>query len=123
MRASPTLHHHVRWEPMIDPHPDLPGGVLPADLALSELRYRRLFESARDGVLIIDPATRKIIEANPFMSELLGYSRDELVGRELFEIGLMKDETASRAAFAELQTQGYIRYEDLPLKTKSGESR
>jgi len=86
----------------------------------SEIRYRRLFEAARDGILILDPTTRKITEANPFMSELLGYSHRELLGKELWEIGLLKDEAASRAAVRELQTKRFIRYEDLPLQTKAG---
>ena len=86
----------------------------------SEIRYRRLFEAARDGILILDPGTREITDANPFMSELLGYSREELLGKELWEIGLLKDEEASRAAFRELQEKQFIRYEDLPLQTKSG---
>ncbi len=94
-----------------------------AEMRRSELRYRRLFEAAKDGVLIIDPATRKILDANPFMIELLGYTREELLGKELFEVGLLKDEKASRAAFRELQQMGVIRYEDLPLQTKRGERR
>ena len=44
----------------------------PARMRASEIRYRRLFEAARDGILILDPSTRKITDANPFMSELLG---------------------------------------------------
>jgi PAS domain S-box-containing protein len=91
-----------------------------ATLLASEIRYRRLFEAARDGILILDPGTRKITDANPFMSELLGYPREELLGKELWEIGLLKDEAASRAAFHELQTNHFIRYEDLPLQTKAG---
>jgi PAS domain S-box-containing protein len=87
------------------------------------VRYRRLFESAKDGVLLIDPKTRRIVDANPFMTQLLGYAHDELSGKELFEIGLLKDADASRDAFHELQESGSIRYEDLELKTKSGERR
>ncbi|MFL5588422.1 MAG: PAS domain S-box protein [Ktedonobacteraceae bacterium] len=92
-------------------------------LRISETRYRRLFEAARDGVLILDPRTRKILDANPFMEELLGYTREELIGKELFEIGLHKDEQANQDAFRKLQENHYIRYEDLPLKTKRGERR
>ena len=89
----------------------------------SEIRYRRLFEAARDGILILDPGTRKITDANPFMSELLGYPHVELLGKELWEIGLLKDEEDSRAAFRELQEKQFIRYEDLPLQTKAGRRR
>jgi two-component system, chemotaxis family, CheB/CheR fusion protein len=92
-------------------------------MRLSELRYRRLFEASQDGVLVIDPDTRKILDANPFIAGLLGYSREELLGKELFEIGLLKDEAASRMAFEELHREGFIRYEDLPLETKSGRRR
>jgi PAS domain S-box-containing protein len=91
-----------------------------AAVADSELRYRRLFETAHDGILIVDPDTRKIIDVNPFLVRFLGYSHAEFMGRELFEIGLLKDEAASQAAFRELRTNGSIRYEDLPLETKAG---
>lgn len=94
-----------------------------AEMRHSELRYRRLFEASRDGVLLVNPETRKIMDANPFMSELLGYSHKELVGKELFEIGLLKDEAASQAAFKELQKKGYIRYENLPLETQNNQRR
>jgi PAS domain S-box-containing protein len=92
-------------------------------LRASEIRYRRLFEAARDGILMLDPGTRKITDANPFMSELLGYPHEELMGKELWEIGLLKDEEHSRAAFGELQEKQFIRYEDLPLQTKAGTRR
>src|SRR5882672_7835991 len=89
----------------------------------SEIRYRRLFEAARDGILILDPLTRKITDANPFMTELLGYPNQELVGKELWEIGLLKDEKASQSAFRELKKKHFIRYEDLPLQNKAGQRR
>jgi PAS domain S-box-containing protein len=92
-------------------------------LRISEIRYRRLFEAARDGILIVDPYSRQITDANPFMTDLLGYKHEELLGKELWQIGLLKDEAASRAAFKELQINRYVRYEDLPLQSKAGESR
>lgn len=86
----------------------------------SEVRYRRLFETARDGILILDANTLKIIDANPFMTEMLGYTRDEFMGKELWEIGLFDDKQASQAAYEELQEKGYIRYDHLPLQSKDG---
>ena len=91
-----------------------------AALKGSELRYRRLFQTAKDGILILDASTGKIIDANPFMSGLLGYEHDEFLGRELWQIGLFGDKAASRAAYRELREKGYIRYDHLPLKTKGG---
>jgi PAS domain S-box-containing protein len=92
-------------------------------LRTSEIRYRRLFESARDGILILDAATRKITDVNPFMVKLLGYPRGQFLGKELWEIGLLEDAKTSRLAFRELKQNGYIRYEDLPLETKDGKRR
>ncbi len=89
-------------------------------VSVSETRYRRLFETAHDGILILDANQRRILDANPFLMEMLAYSHDELVGKELWEIGLFKDIEASKAAFRQLQEEGYIRYEDLPLETKDG---
>ena len=89
-------------------------------LLISEVRYRRLFETAHDGILIIDPATRQIIDANPFMTQMLGYAHSFLVGKELFEIGLLKDETASQEMVTALKQSGQVRYENLPLERLGG---
>jgi PAS domain S-box-containing protein len=86
----------------------------------SEARYRRLFEAAQDGILILDAETGLITDVNPFLVELLGYSHEEFLGKELWEIGLFKDIEASKNAFRELQTKHYVRYQDLPLETKGG---
>ena len=86
----------------------------------SETRYRRLFETAKDGILILDFKTGQIVDVNPFLIEMLGYTHNEFVGKKLWEIGLFKDIPASRSAFSELQTKGVIRYEDMPLETKDG---
>ena len=88
----------------------------------SETRYRRLFESAKDGIIILDAETGKIIDANPYLLEIVGYSLDELLNRELWEIGPFKDSTATRRAVQEVQKKSYIRYEDLPLETRTGET-
>jgi PAS domain S-box-containing protein len=87
----------------------------------SEVRYRRLFQTAKDGILILDAATGKIIDANAFMSGLLGRDLHEVLGKELYEIGMFGDEHANKAAFAELQQNGYIRYDNLPVQKPNGE--
>ncbi|MFH0976853.1 MAG: response regulator [Spirochaetota bacterium] len=89
-------------------------------LEISEIRYRRLFETARDGILILDALTGQISDVNPFLVEMLGYTRENFLGKKLWEIGAIKDKEASRATFSELQYKGYVRYEDLPLETKDG---
>ena len=86
----------------------------------SELRYRRLFESAKDGILILDADTGQIVDANPFLMNMLGYSYKELIGKELWQIGVFKDIDAARDSFEELRDKGYVRYDDLPLETRAG---
>ncbi len=89
-------------------------------LMVSESRYRRLFETAKDGILILDADSGLIVDVNPFLVDLLGYSFESFRGKELWEIGLFKDIMASKAMVRELQGVGYIRYESLPLKTRDG---
>jgi PAS domain S-box-containing protein len=86
----------------------------------SEVRYRRLFETAQDGILILDAKTGQISDVNPFLIDMLGYTHQELLGKKLWEIGLFKDTAVSTAAFKVLQETGYVRYQDLPLETKTG---
>lgn len=92
------------------------------ELRNSEIRYRRLFESARDGVLILDSGTLKIIDVNLYMTEMMGYSRDEFIGREVWEFGIPGHKEKNQAAFQRLRETGFIRYYDMPLETKDGVS-
>ncbi len=86
----------------------------------SETRYRRLFETAKDGILILDSQNGRIADANPFMDELLGYPHAHFLGKELWEIGLFSDKAGNEAAVRKVQETGYIRYEHLPLETSHG---
>jgi PAS domain S-box-containing protein len=89
-------------------------------LSDSELRYRRLFESARDGILILDAETGMIVDVNHFLIEMLGFSREQFISKSIWELGSFKDIIANKASFAELQENKYICYEDKPLETIDG---
>ncbi len=89
-------------------------------LAISETRYRRLFETAKDGILILDAETGMILDVNPFLIDLLGYSKEQFIEKAIWEIGFFKDIVANQENFMELQLREYIRYEDLPLETSDG---
>src|SRR5450759_999640 len=113
-------------------HTDLPGAVCAVMVDITERKkmeealktsatnYRRLFEAAQDGILILDAETGQITDVNPFMVEMLGYSHEELLGKKLWEIGTFRDIEASKATSSELKSEGYVRYNDLPLETKDG---
>lgn len=79
-------------------------------LQASERRFRRLFDTAEEGILLIDPISRKVIDANPWVTTLLGCAHEELVGRELWELGLLKDARSSHATFRDLQEKNSIRF-------------
>ncbi len=86
----------------------------------SETRYRRLFESAKDGILIIDAESGRIVDANPYLVQMLEYSEAELLGKELWKIMVFRKIAKSKDAFIELQSKEYIRFNDMSLETKSG---
>jgi two-component system CheB/CheR fusion protein len=89
-------------------------------LNLTEIRYRRLFEAAKDGILILDAESGKIVDVNPFLNEMLGYSKEQLIGKAIWDIGFLKDILANKENFLELQQKEIIRYENLPLETAGG---
>lgn len=97
-------------------------GSMCTDAALrdSELRYRRLFEAAQDGILILEAESGVIVDANPFILDLLGFSLEQLAGKRLWEIGAFADIFANKEKFKELQDTGYARYEGLPLVASDG---
>ena len=90
------------------------------DAMTSDRPYRRLLEAAKDGILILDADTGEITDVNPFLADLLEFSHAELRGKKLWEIGPLKNAILSKASFADLQSNGYIRYEHLPLETRNG---
>ncbi|MEY2586112.1 MAG: hypothetical protein QOD80_2138, partial [Verrucomicrobiota bacterium] len=88
--------------------------------AASELRYRRLFETAKDGILILDAATGMVLDVNPFLITTLGFSREQFLSKAIWELGLFHDICANAEKFAELKDKEYVRYEHLPLETSDG---
>jgi PAS domain S-box-containing protein len=98
-----------------------PGAPTTAtSLRASESRYRRLFETAQDGILLLNADTAQVEDVNPYLIEMLGYSHQEILGKKLWEMGAFADVAQSKDMFAILQTQGFVRYDDLPLKTHEG---
>jgi PAS domain S-box-containing protein len=92
-----------------------------AALNASEVRYRRLFEASPDGVFLFDADSGLVTNVNPYMMELLGKTRDQLVGKNLWDIGLFQDEARGREVLAELQKKNYHRYDHLPIVTPAGQ--
>ena len=86
----------------------------------AELRYRRLFETAKDGILILDATKGTIVDANPFICELLGRTHAEMCHKELWELGMFRDKAANQKAVRTLQEQRYLRIDQMQLETSHG---
>ncbi len=114
-RLGPAVEHVLRQKRLREE-----GKQSERALLASEISYRRLFEAARDGILILDGDTGHISDVNPFLLEMLGFSKDEMIGKPIWEIGPFNDIVSNKGKFAELQERGYVRYHNLPLETSDG---
>ena len=85
--------------------------------ASSELRYRRLFEAAQDGILLIDFTTGVILDVNKFLTDMLDYSKSDLLKKHLWEVGAFRDIAASKDNFTTFSENIH-----LPLFTKGRNS-
>ncbi|HWB87247.1 MAG TPA: chemotaxis protein CheB [Bryobacteraceae bacterium] len=86
----------------------------------AEARYRRLFDSARDGIVLVDASSGDILDLNPFAEQLLGYERQEVIGRKLWEIEAMQYLPKGQTFFEKVRDQGMLRVDDLILRKKGG---
>lgn len=88
--------------------------------SVSETVYRQLFETIQEGILVIDAKTGLVTDVNPFLVDILGYSRKDFIGKPLWRFVPFRDIQKNKSAFQDLLRSGYIRYEHLPLETKGG---
>ena len=89
-------------------------------LHAADMRYQRLFEAAKDGILIFDAETGVVVDVNPFLIGLLGLARESFLGKKIWELDIFKDIAADEAKFAELKQKGSLHYENLALATPNG---
>ena len=87
----------------------------------SEERYRRLFETASDGILLLEKQEGKITHANPASENMLGYTKNESIGKNIQDIGVMLDMGDFATIMQTLNVSGIIHYNDVSIKTKSGQ--
>jgi PAS domain S-box-containing protein len=89
-------------------------------LRVSEVRYRRLFETAQDGIMIVDAKTGGVIDVNPSLAALLGLSQESFLGKRISELGFLQTIMSQQKSLSESQRRKYVRYKDLPLETFDG---
>jgi two-component system CheB/CheR fusion protein len=120
VRIMPYRTLDDRIDGLVITFTDITSAKQAEETLVFENRYRRLFESAKDGILIVDAESGKIIDVNPFLIKMLGYSYEQFVEKAIWEIGSLKDIVANKEKFLELQLKEFVRYEDLPLETADG---
>ena len=86
----------------------------------AEARYRRLFEAARDGIIVCDAATGVIEDVNPFVEQLSGFTRTEIIGRPFWESPVLRQIPQGSAELNRIREQEVARYPDVPIETKDG---
>ncbi|MEF8943255.1 MAG: PAS domain S-box protein [Desulfohalobiaceae bacterium] len=86
----------------------------------SEELYRRLFETANDGIVLLEKDQGKITHSNPAFEEMLGYSKKEIVANKLQNFVVLPDSQDFQTIMHVLNKEGIIKFDDVPLTTKSG---
>jgi PAS domain S-box-containing protein len=90
------------------------------ELQMFEKRYRRLFETAKDGIIILNADNGMIVDVNPFLINMLGYSKEQFLKKHIWDIGTKENVMISKQMYKELQEKEYVRFEDLPLEAIDG---
>lgn len=122
VRIMPYRTLDDRIDGLVITFTDITSSKKAEEALLLENRYRRLFESAKDGILILDADSGMIIDVNPFLIEMLGYSHKQFKEKAIWEIGSLQDIVANKDKFSELQQKKFVRYENLPLETAEGKT-
>jgi PAS domain S-box-containing protein len=86
----------------------------------SEVRFRRLFETSKDGIMIVDNGTGLVVDVNPSMAVMLGLSQEYFLGKRASEVELLKNILTSDLGLPESRQHEYVRYKDQPMETFDG---
>ena len=76
---------------------------------------------ATDGIVLLEKLGGHIVHANPAAEKMLGYSETEYIGKMLENIGVPIDTNDFPMLMESLKKSGILNYEDVPIKSKSGQ--
>ena len=86
----------------------------------SELRYRAIFDRARNGLVVFEVANRRLLSANDAFLKMVGYSRDELPGLSVPDIHPAVDMPRVEEAFTQLVAGEMAVAENIPVRCRDG---
>jgi PAS domain S-box-containing protein len=89
-------------------------------IRISEVKYRRLFETARDGIMIVDTKTEAVLDVNPALAAIMGTTQEAFLGRRAADFAFLRTIMAQQRGLGESERRSYVRYRDLPLETFDG---
>lgn len=89
-------------------------------LSVYETRFHNLFNKMHEGIIFLNGATGEIVDVNRYFIELSGYSKNQMIGKNIWETALFKDIFKQEIQFPEMQQNDYVRYENIPIETADG---
>jgi PAS domain S-box-containing protein len=122
LNARKIFHEEVATELILLSIEDITARItLENEVKESEELFRRLFETSKDGLLLIEKENKKIIKANPAILELFGYLKDDFIGYDLIEVGLFSDKALLKAAYQRVNKSGFIFFNNMQIQNKDRE--
>ncbi len=86
----------------------------------AEVRYRRLFEAAKDGIVVLDAESHTVTDVNPCFLELTGCTREECIGKPLGEIPPFQTGNLAARFLSEIKQAETARFEEAVLRSRYG---
>ena len=86
----------------------------------AEARYRRIFETSRDGIVIVDADSGEISDVNPYATQMSGFGRERLIGRPFWDSPILCNVPQGEAALSRLREQSVVRYPDVSIEAADG---
>ena len=96
------------------------GETMERSLQASEERFRRAFETAQDGMLLVEKPDGHVVNSNQSAEDILGYSKQSLQKKKLWELGILKDERQFRQTALKLEEQGMVGLPDTTIPIRRG---
>jgi diguanylate cyclase (GGDEF)-like protein/PAS domain S-box-containing protein len=93
------------------------------DHSESEERFATLFYRSPVALILTSMADGRIVDVNDAYCRLVGYPREELIGRTTLEIGLWANPSDRQKVVDLLQRDGRVRQLEIALRRPTGENR
>ena len=87
---------------------------------VAEIRFQRLFETAKDGIVVVEAETETVLDVNPYFLQATGFARESIVSRKLKDAEPFSNLPETAGLISLLKSRETVRYDDLPLRKGNG---